>query len=282
MDAVPIRLGMEFDAWGTRVQQSEEVMKQSLDQLSLLPVGGTAVGSEINAPQGFAEKTVQYISELSGHPFNVASNKAVAISSHDALLAASSVLSNLAANLISITSTMRWLSSGPRTGLAELMLPGAEPGSSIMPGKVNPSVLEGVQMSYYVVLGNHQVLTLANTHSSELDLNTAKPVMIERFLESTVLLHDACDLLNKKCVRGIKANLDVIKKHLSNTLMTVTALTPAIGYDKATAIAVKALNEGTTLKESAIALGVAEDLYDTVVVPSKMVAPFTSGIKKVA
>jgi fumarate hydratase class II len=280
MDAVPIRLGMEFDVWGQRITDGTETIKQSLNNLSILPIGGTAVGSGINAAVGFDEKAAKYISEFTQHQigagftgfkFKVAKNKAVAISSHDSLVEASSALNNLAVGLISITTNIRWLSSGPRTGINELELPATEAGSSIMPGKVNPSIPEGAQMICYKIMGNHQAIMLANMHSSDLDMNTAKPLMIETFLESANLLADCCKLLNDKCIKEIKPNHKVIQKHLENTLMTVTALTPLIGYDKATEIALKALRESMTLREAALALGVSEKDFDLLVDPKKMV-----------
>lgn len=271
MDAVPIRLGMEFDAWGRRIEDSEKAIKQSLSNLLILPIGGTAVGSGINAPKGFSEKAAEYISKFTGFKFKSAENKAVAISSHDAIVEVSSALNNLAAIIISITTNIRWLSSGPRTGLAELILPATEAGSSIMPGKINPSVLEGAQMTCYKIMGNHQSITLANMHSSDLDMNTAKPLMIQSFLESANLLADCCQLLNDKCIKAIKVNNKTVQKYLENTLMIVTALSPHIGYDKATEIALKAQRDGTTLKEVALELGVNEEDFNKLVDPKKMV-----------
>ncbi len=255
MDAVPIRLGMEFDAWGRRIKTGEEVLTQSLEHLSVLPIGGTALGSGINAPDGFAAIAVGYISEFTGLEFKEAENKAVAISSHDTMVEASSAINQLAAILVSITSNIRWLASGPRTGIGELTFPGTEPGSSIMPGKVNPSVLEGVRMACIKIIGNHQSIELANTHGSELDMNTTKPLIASLIMESASLLTDTCKLLNGKCIKDIKANLEVIRYHLDNTLMIVTALTGHIGYDKSTEIALKALNQGLTIKEAAITSG---------------------------
>ena len=279
MDAVPIRLGMEFDGWGTRIQRAEELLIKSIDTLSVLPVGGTALGSGINAPDGFAEKAVTYISEFSGHTFRTAPNKFVDISSHDPMVEASAALSNLALILDTITSTIRWLASGPRTGLGELRMPTAEPGSSIMPGKVNPSVLEAVRMACNTIEGKHATIVLAN-RASEQDMNTGKPVMAQSFLESAQLLGVSCMLLTEKCIAGIEADLTSIKKHFDNSLMMVTALTPEIGYAKAAEIAVYALNEKMTLRDAALTLGVSKKLYDEVVDPKKMVRPFVSGIKR--
>ncbi|HVA96567.1 MAG TPA: class II fumarate hydratase [Candidatus Acidoferrales bacterium] len=281
MDAVPIRLGMEFDGWGTRIQRAEKTIARSLENLSVLPVGGTALGSGINAPDGFAEKAAAYISEFTGHAFTPAPNKFVDISSHDPVMEASSAISNLALVLDTVTTSIRWLASGPRTGLGELKMPTSEPGSSIMPGKVNPSVLEAVRMACNAVEGKHETIRLAN-RSSEQDMNTGKPVMAATFLESAELLTTACTLLHKKCIVGITADKDVIQNHLDNTLMTVTSLTPEIGYAKAAQIAVHALNENITLREAAMALGVSARVYDTTVDPKKMVKPFTSGIKRSA
>lgn len=272
MDAVPIRLGMKIDAWGRREMEREEVLIRSLDHLSILPIGGTALGSGINAPEGFDGKVVDYITEFTGFQFKAAENKAVAISSHDAMVEASSAMEQLAASLVSITSHIRWLASGPRTGIAELKLPASEPGSSIMPGKVNPSVLEGVQMACYEVMGKHQAITVANMHSSELDMNTAKPLIAKLSLESANLLADVCELLNEGCIKGIKANLEVIQANLDKTLMTVTALNLHIGYDKAGKIARKAIEEGSTLREAAIVSGyVSEEDFDKWVRPEDMV-----------
>lgn len=272
MDAVPIRLGMEFDAWGRRIKIAEKVITRSLEHLSVLPIGGTALGSGINSPEGFAAKAVAYISEFTDFKFKEAKNKAVGISSHDAMIEASSAINQLAASLVSITTNIRWLSSGPRTGIAELEFPGTEAGSSIMPGKVNPSILEGVRMACLEIVGKHHSIELANMHGSELDLNTTKPLIAKLFLESAKLMADSCKLLNEKCIKDIKANLGPIQKHLDNTLMTVTALTGHIGYDKATEIALKALNEGITLREAALATGhVSEADFDRWVVPEDMV-----------
>jgi fumarate hydratase class II len=279
MDAVPVRLGMEFDGWGVRIQRAEETILQSIALLSILPVGGTALGSGINAPDEFAEKTVAYISEFTGHTFKSAPNKFVDISSHDPMVTASAALSELALILDTITTTIRWLASGPRTGIGELIMPTAEPGSSIMPGKVNPSVLEAVRMACNVIEGNHVTITLAN-RSSEQDMNTAKPVMAKTFLEMAERLAITVTLLNEKCIVGIQADLTVLTKHLENTLMMVTALTPEIGYAKAAQIAVYALNNKITLREAALGLGVSFKIYDKTVNPKKMVKPFVSGIKR--
>jgi fumarate hydratase, class II len=278
MDAVPVRLGTEFDGWGVRIQRSEEHILQSADALSVLPVGGTALGSGINAPNGFAEKATVYISKFAGHKFITEPNKFVDISSHDPIVAASAALSELALILDTITTSIRYLSSGPRTGLAELQMPTAEPGSSIMPGKVNPSVLEAVRMACNMIEGNHETIRLAN-RSSEQDMNTGKPVMAQTFLESADLLTTACTMCNEKCISGITANSAMLHKHVDNTLMTVTALTPEIGYAKAAQIAVHALHENMTLREAALALGVPAQVYDRTVRPEKMVKPFVSGIK---
>jgi len=272
MDAVPIRLGMEFDAWAKRIEEAEDTIKNSLEHLLILPIGGTALGSGINAHKDFSKHVVKYISEFTGFKFKPAENKAVAISSHDAALVASSALNVLAQALISISTNIRWMGSGPRTGLSELILPATEAGSSIMPGKVNPSILEGAQMMCYKVMGNHQTIMLANMHSSDLDMNSAKPLITELLLESANLLTQCCKLLNEKCIKDIKPNLKVIQKHLDNTLMNVTALSPYIGYDKAAEIAKKAQNEGTTLKEAALSLGYVEEKdFDKFVDPKKMV-----------
>lgn len=272
MDAVPIRLGMEFDAWAKRIKNAQKLMTQSLDSLLELPIGGTAVGSGINAPRDFPSKAVKYISKFAELPFKVARNQAVAISSHDALVEASGSLNFLAQILVSIATNIRWLSSGPRTGLSELILPTIEAGSSIMPGKVNPSHLEALQMACYKIMGNHLSTTIANLHSSEQDLNTAKPLIAELFWESATLMSDACRVFNVQCAQGIKINLPVIEKHLKNTLMLVTALTPHIGYDQATKIALSAAQKGTTLKDETLASGlVSEEDFDNWIKPEKMV-----------
>lgn len=277
MDAVPIRLGMEFDGWGARIQRAQEDITTSVIHLSVLPIGGTALGSGINAPDGFSERASSYISKFAGYPFQAANNKFVDISSHDPMVAASSALSNLALVLDTVTSSIRFLASGPRTGIGELKMPTAEPGSSIMPGKVNPSVLEAVRMACNMIEGKNETIKLAN-RSSEQDMNTGKPVMAQSFLESVAILASAITLLNTRCIAGITADHAVIKKHLDSTLMMVTALTPEIGYAKAAQIAVHALQNSTTLRDAALALGVPSSMYDTVVNPEKMVKPFVSGI----
>jgi len=279
MDAVPISVGMEFDGWGSRMQRAEKNITRSIDTLSILPIGGTALGSEINTPDGFAQLAVSYISQFTGHAFIPAPNKFVDISSHDPMVEASFALSNTALTLDTITTTIRYLASGPRTGLGELVMPTAEPGSSIMPGKVNPSVLEAVRMACNAIEGKHETIKLAN-RSSEQDMNTGKPIMAVTFLESAELLASSCQLLAKKCIAGITLNHAVIQKYLANTLMTVTALTPVIGYAQAAKIAVHAHKNNITLREAAITLGVSAKVYDEFVDPRKMVKPFVSGIKR--
>ena len=242
----------------------------SLPHLLELALGGTAVGTGLNAPKGYDVKVAEKISSLTGYPFVTAPNKFEALSAHDAIVESSGALKTLAVSLMHIANNIRLSASGPRCGIGELHLPENEPGSSIMPGKVNPTQNESITMVCCQVIGNDMAIAVAGTHG-HFQLNVFKPVMIANFLQSAILLGEACVSFNDNCAAGIEANLAYIRKNLENTLMLVTSLNTHIGYENAAKIAKKAHKEGTTLKEAALALGLvtAED-FDQWVDPSKM------------
>lgn len=272
-DAVPLTLGQEFSGYVDQLDMAMQAIEQTLSGLYSLAIGGTAVGTGLNTHPQFAEFTVKRIAAETKLPFIPAKNKFAALASHDALVFASGALKTLACALMKMGNDIRWLGSGPRSGLGELILPENEPGSSIMPGKVNPTQCEALTMVCIQVMGNDTAITLAGSQGN-FELNVFKPVMIYNFLHSVDLLTDACHLFNLYCVKGIKANEARIKNLLDNSLMLVTALNPVIGYDKAAEIAKKALKEETTLREACLALGyLTADKFDHVVNPKKMLAP---------
>jgi fumarate hydratase class II len=236
-----------------------------------LAIGGTAVGTGLNAPPGFADATAAKIADLTGLPFVSAPNKFAALAAHDAIVFTSGALATLAASSMKIANDIRLLGSGPRSGLGELILPENEPGSSIMPGKVNPTQSEAMTMVACQVFGNDAAVTFAGSQGS-LELNVFKPVMIRNLLHSTKIMADACRTFREFCVEGLQPDRERIDELVQGSLMLVTALTPKIGYDNAAAIAKKAHHEGTTLKEAALALGLlSEQEYDEAVRPEKMV-----------
>jgi len=270
MDATPLTLGQEFSGYASQLEHGLKALKNTLPHLSELALGGTAVGTGLNAPKNYDVLVARKIAELTGLPFVTAPNKFEALSAHDAIVEASGALKTLAASLMIIGNNIRLLASGPRCGIGELKLPENEPGSSIMPGKVNPTQNESITMVCAQVIGNDTAITVANTHS-HFQLNVFKPVMIANFLQSARLLGEACVSFNDHCAIGIEPNLPYIKKNLDNSLMLVTSLNTHIGYDNAAKIAKKAHHEGLTLKESAIASGlVTEEQFDQWVDPSKM------------
>jgi fumarate hydratase, class II len=270
MDATPVTLGQEFSGYATQVAKGITVVERSLDHLLELALGGTAVGTGLNAPQGFAERVAEVIAELTGYRFRSAVDKFEALSAHDAVVEASGALKRVAVSLMHIANNVRLLASGPRCGIGELLLPENEPGSSIMPGKVNPTQAEAMTMVCAEVIGNDTAVSVAGTHG-HFQLNVFKPVMIFNLLRSARLLGDACASFTDHCIAGAEANRARAREHLDRSLMLVTALNGVIGYYKAAEIAQRAHREGTTLKEAALALGyLDEETFDRVVVPESM------------
>lgn len=271
MDATPLTLGQEFSAYVSQLDHGLVALRNTLPHLAELALGGTAVGTGINTPKGYSELVAQKIAELSGYPFVTAPNKFEALSTHDALVEASGALKRLAVSLMKIGNDIRLLGSGPRCGIGELSLPENEPGSSIMPGKVNPTQNEALTMVCAQVIGCDAAITIAGTHG-HFQLNVFKPVIIFNFLMAARLLGDACVSFNNNCAVGIKANEKNIEKNLENSLMLVTALNTHIGYENAAKIAKKAHHEGTSLRQAAIALDLLTDEQFTLWVdPRKMI-----------
>jgi fumarate hydratase, class II len=272
-DAVPLTLGQEFSGYVAQLDDAIGRIESTLSGLYELAIGGTAVGTGLNSPAGFGEKAAARIAELTGLPFTAASNTFAALAAHDALVFSHGAIRTLAAALMKIANDVRWLGSGPRSGLGELELPENEPGSSIMPGKVNPTQSEAMTMVCCQVFGNDVAITVAGSQGN-FELNVFKPVMIRNFLHSVAILGDASRTFREFCVEGIRANRERIAELVDRSLMLVTALSPSIGYDKAAEVAKKAHREGTTLKEAALALGyVTEAEYDEAVRPERMVGP---------
>jgi len=273
MDAVPLTLGQEFSAYAAQLGNGLKRLESSLDGLYDLALGGTAVGTGLNAHPKFAERAAAALSELCGLPFRSAPNKFEALAAHDAIVFASGALKTLAASLMKIANDVRWLASGPRCGIGELRLPANEPGSSIMPGKVNPTQAEALTMACAQVMGNDVAINVGGM-SGNFELNVYKPLMIFNLLNSIRLLGDACRSFDEHCAAGIEANREVIARHLRNSLMLVTALNPHVGYDRAAEIAKKAFAEGTTLREAAVALGYLDgEQFDRIVRPADMTGP---------
>ena len=272
-DATPLTLGQEFSGYATQVKYGIARIEGVLPRLHQLAQGGTAVGTGLNAKRGFAERFVREVKRITRLPFVTAENKFEALAAHDALVEASGALNTLAASLTKIANDIRFLASGPRSGLGELILPANEPGSSIMPGKVNPTQAEALTQVAAQIMGNHVAITVAGA-SGHFELNVFKPVMIHNLLQSIRLLADACDSFTANCVKGIRANKRRIAELLGSSLMLVTALNPHIGYDNAAKIAKKAHEDGTTLREAAVALGlVTAEQFDEWVRPEKMIGP---------
>jgi fumarate hydratase class II len=273
MDAVPLTLGQEFSGYAEQIVRGRQRVEQCLPRLHELALGGTAVGTGLNTHSEFAGRVAQKIAELTGLPFVTAPNKFEALAAHDTMVETSGALTTLAASLTKIANDVRWLASGPRCGIGELTLPANEPGSSIMPGKVNPTQCEAMTQICAQVMGNHTTITFCGA-SGNFELNVYKPAIIYNLLQSIRLLTDGCRSFAERCVAGIVANESVIAKHVENSLMLVTALSPHIGYDRAAQIAKKAHQEGTTLKEAAMSLGLfSAEQFDTIVVPAKMTGP---------
>jgi fumarate hydratase class II len=274
MDATPLTLGQEISGYVQQLNSGlERIEEGALPHLYELALGGTAVGTGLNTHSQFAVKSAEKIAQITGKPFKTARNKFEALGCHDTMVNLSGVLNTLAASLMKIANDIRWLGSGPRSGLGELRLPENEPGSSIMPGKVNPTQCEAMTMVCVQVFGNNTAVSMAGA-SGNFELNVYKPVIIFNILNSIRLLSDACESFTNHCVVGIEADRLNIKKHLDNSLMLVTVLNPHIGYDNAALVAKKAFAENITLKEAAIALGLlTAEKFDSLVRPRDMTGP---------
>ena len=272
-DATPMTLGQEFSGYAAQVEYGICRIKDTLPRLYKLAQGGTAVGTGLNARKGFAEAFAARVADISGLPFSTAPNKFEALAAHDAMVEVSGALNVLAASLTKIANDIRFLGSGPRSGLGELKLPENEPGSSIMPGKVNPTQCEAMTQVCAQVMGNHVTVTVGGAQG-HFELNTFKPVIVYNVLQSARLIGDACVSFTDNCVVGIEPDETRIREHMERSLMLVTALNPHIGYDNAAKVAKKAHQEGTTLKEAAVALGlVSPEDFDAWVRPENMVGP---------
>lgn len=270
MDAVPLTLGQEFSGYAAMIEYGIKAIDNALPHLSEIALGGTAVGTGLNTPKGFPERVAEVISELTGHPFKSAPNKFEAIGADDGMVEMSGALRQIAGSLLKITNDIRWMASGPRSGIGEINLPANEPGSSIMPGKVNPTQCESLSQICIQVMGNDVAIGTAGSQGN-FELNVYRPVMIYNLLQSMTLIADGTKNFYERCLKGIEPNHDQIDVHLRRSLMLVTALNPVIGYDKAAEIAKKAHRENTTLKEAALELGyLSEKEFDQAVDPSKM------------
>ena len=271
MDATPLTLGQEFSGYAMQLQRGTEAISDSLQRVRELALGGTAVGTGLNAPDGYDVAVAEKIAELTGHPFITAENKFEALSAHDAMVEISGSLKRVAVSLMHIANNIRLLASGPRCGIGEIVLPANEPGSSIMPGNVNPTQCEAITMVCAQVIGNDSAVAVAGTHG-QFQLNVFKPVMAYNVLLSAQLIGDACQSFNDNCAVGIEPNQERIDELLSKSLMLVTALNTKIGYYKAAEIAQTAHANGTTLREEAVHLGhLTAEEFDQVVVPEDMV-----------
>jgi len=276
-DATPITLGQEMSGWVQQLEDATASIERTLPQLRRLALGGTAVGTGLNAPEGYAERVAAKIAELAGTPFESAPNKFAVLAAHDAFVATSGALKQLAAACMKIANDVRWLASGPRAGLGELSLPENEPGSSIMPGKVNPTQCEAMTMVCCQVMGNDAAIGFAASQGN-FELNVFKPVLAYDLLQSVRLLGDVCESFERHCARGIEPNLVTIERNLRASLMLVTALTPKIGYDAAAKVAKHAHADGTTLREAALALGLLTgEEFDALVRPEDMLGPSRRG-----
>jgi fumarate hydratase, class II len=276
MDATPLTLGQEFSGYVSQLDHGLKAIKNSLPHLSELALGGTAVGTGINTPSNYDVNVAKHIAQLTGLPFVTAENKFESLASHDAIVEGHGALKTIAVSLMKIANDIRMLSSGPRSGIGEIFIPDNEPGSSIMPGKVNPTQCEALTMIAAQVLGNDVAINIGGS-MGHFELNVFKPVMIYNFLHSARLIGDGCQSFNDKCAIGIEPIQANIKKHVDNSLMLVTALNTKIGYYKAAEIAQKAHKEGTTLKEMAVKLGyVTPEQFDEWVIPANMVGNLPS------
>jgi fumarate hydratase, class II len=271
-DATPLTLGQEFGGYTRQIENGIKRIEQTMPMLMELAQGGTAVGTGLNAPVGFAEKVAERIAAITHMPFTTAPNKFEALAAHDAMVMTHGAINTVAASLFKIANDIRFLGSGPRSGLGELNLPENEPGSSIMPGKVNPTQCEALTMVCTQVFGNNAAITFAGA-SGHFELNVFNPVMAYNFLQSVRLMADACVSFTDNCIVGIEAREDNIKAALDRSLMLVTALAPKYGYDKAAKIAKTAHKNGTTLREEALKEGITAADYDAIVRPEKMIGP---------
>jgi len=272
-DATPLTLGQEFSGYAAQVKQAHAAIDLCLPELSCLPIGGTAVGTGLNTSEDFDWMVAETIGGLAGVTFAVQQNKFAGMAAHDAVVRLSGMLKSLAAALMKIANDIRWLGSGPRSGLGELVLPANEPGSSIMPGKVNPTQCEMLTMVCCRVFGNDTAIAMAGSQGN-FELNVYKPLMAHAILQSISLLDDACRSFQAHCIEGLQADRKRIAEHVAHSLMLVTALNPHIGYDKAAAVALTAWREGRTLRETALAMGaVTADEFDAWVRPEAMLAP---------
>ncbi len=270
MDATPLTLGQEFSGYVQQLDNGMRALNNALVMVSELALGGTAVGTGLNAPKGYDVLVAKKIAESTGHPFITAPNKFEALAAHDAMVELSGALKRVAVSLMKIANDIRMLSSGPRSGIGEIIIPDNEPGSSIMPGKVNPTQPEAITMVAAQVMGNDMAVTIGGSNG-HFELNVFKPLIAANVLQSARLIGDACVSFNDNCAAGIEPNRPVLQKHLENSLMLVTALNPHIGYYKAAEIAKKAHKEGATLKEAALSLGyVTSAEFDEWVDPRKM------------
>ncbi len=273
MDATPLTLGQEFSGYATQMTYGVERVKGSMTRLYFLAQGGTAVGTGLNSVKGFDKAFAKEVVEITGYPFKTAPNKFEALAAHDAIVECSGALNTVAASLMKIANDIRLMGSGPRCGFGELLLPANEPGSSIMPGKVNPTQAEAMTMVCAQVMGNHTGITVAGSNG-HFELNVFKPMMIYNLLQSARLIGDACDSFRENCVEGIEANEARIEALMNESLMLVTALNPHIGYDNAAKVAKKAHAESSTLKQAAAALELlAEEEFERLVDPAKMIGP---------
>ncbi|WP_268122806.1 class II fumarate hydratase [Roseivirga pacifica] len=276
MDATPLTLGQELSGYVSQLDHGLKALKNTLDHLSELALGGTAVGTGINTPEGYAELVAEKIAEFTGLPFVTAENKFEALAAHDALVEAHGALKQLAVSLNKIANDIRMLASGPRSGIGEIIIPSNEPGSSIMPGKVNPTQCEAMTMVCAQVMGNDVAVTIGGTQG-HYELNVFKPVMAYNVLQSARLIGDACVSFEENCAIGIEPNYKSIESHLNNSLMLVTALNTKIGYEKAAKIAKTAHENGTTLKEEAVNLGyLTAEEFDEWVRPEDMIGSLKS------
>ncbi len=271
MDATPLTLGQEFSGYVQQIDNSMRAIRNALEMVRELAIGGTAVGTGLNAPKGYAELVAAKIEEFTGYPFITAPNKFEALAAHDAMIELSGALKRAAVSLMKIANDIRMLSSGPRCGIGELIIPDNEPGSSIMPGKVNPTQTEAMTMVCAQVMGNDVAVTIGGA-TGHFELNVFKPLIASNVLQSARLLGDSCVSFNDKCILGIEPNYEIIKMHLNNSLMLVTALNSHLGYDNAAKIAKKALKENKTLREAGIELGLlTNEQFSEWVDPTKMV-----------
>jgi fumarate hydratase class II len=271
MDATPLTLGQEFSGYLSQIEHGLGALKNTLEHLKEIALGGTAVGTGLNTPKGYSEAVAKTIAELTGLPFVSAPNKFESLAAHDAIVETHGAIKQIAVSLFKIANDIRIMASGPRSGIGEIIIPSNEPGSSIMPGKVNPTQIEALTMVCAQIMGNDVAISVGGS-SGQFELNVFKPMMIANFLQSARLLGDACVSFNDRCAVGIEPNHKAIQQHLDNSLMLVTSLNTHIGYDKAAQIAKKAHKEGTTLRQAALELGfLTGEEFDKWVDPSKMI-----------